>query len=619
MKDKVKAGILMELGMLKASNAFYADTAAREPGHELSLHTPAWAYLRPKLANAYDRKIRSEPLFEVLESDPGDKELIKKTKLAVFIGACNSDRFKSFMECRGCVCVVFEPCLERYLEFIRDFDPKDFAKNRVHTFWGELNSFASPLSMLLESLPFEAGFPLTFIQPGLASAHPEYVQTVTEQMEFMFYRQILAPVEGQQHQKCHPIRDITAGLFYDQQKHMYDNMALYTKCPSLREAQNIFNGETALLVASGPDLDEKLEYIAENKDKCVLISINRALKTLQDNGIEPHFAVVNDTSIAVEKTFADLNPFKKTVLAAHCLSHTGADGLFPQKLLFGNVDHNVFGQRPNLRLYGSVISTAFSLARFLGCKRCVFAGAQLCSNNPWSLDYSKTSGVAKQNNGRHGQELPQRYPQLYPVKNLKGEICYTTLNFRDSALWLLDEIKRTGIQCVNTTHSSIIFGKGVSVDENHHFPQGADIDALHEKALQAKGPDLNMKVVAEYVNQHKGYWRRVFSVASENEKSIAMLLEENEGTEPGKKEQAYADVAALAMNNLNEFDKGNISYLVQRFNGFSYRSFYSDIFVSGDLRVKLRGLHHYFKYVALMAKSFIDILEGEAKKLTPKE
>ncbi len=618
MKDKVKAGILMELGMLKASNAFYADTAAREPRHELSLHNPVWAYLRPKLAFAYDEKVRPGPLFEVLKSDPGDKVLTKKSKLAVFIGACNSDRFRSFMECKGCVCVIFEPSLDRYLEFINDFEPKDFAKNRVHAFWGELNSFSVPLSMLLESLPFEAGFPLIFIQPELKTAHPEYVQTVIEQMEFMFYRQILYPVEGQQHQKCHPIRNITTGLFYDQQKHMYDNIGLYTKCPNLKEAQNSFDGETAMLIASGPDLDNKLDFIAQNRDKAVLIAVNRALKTLQDNGIEPHFAVVNDTSMAVESTFAALKPFKKTVLAAHCLSHTGTD-VFPQKLLFGNVDHNIFGKRPNLRLYGSVISTAFSLARFLGCGKCVFVGAQLCSDNPWSLDYSKTSGIKGNGLERKGQKLPMKYPQLYPVKNLKGDTCYTTLNFRDAALWLLDEIRRTGIRCVNTTHESIIFGKDVSVDENHFLPKGSDVNALHEKVLRAKAPDLDLKEVAEYVRQHIGYWKRVFGVASENEKSIALLLKgENGGMDPGKKERTYADVAALAMNNLSEFDKGNISYLVQRFKGFSYRSFFSDVFLSGDSKVRLRGLHHYFKYVALMAKSFINILEDEAKKLTSK-
>ena len=71
-----------------------------------------------------------------------------------------------------------------------------------------------------------------------------------------------------------------------------------------------------------------------------------------------------------------------TILVGHCLSDLGGDR-FRQKYLFGSFLPQIFGERDNLRLHGSVISTAFSLARHLGCARCVLVGAQLASPDPW--------------------------------------------------------------------------------------------------------------------------------------------------------------------------------------------------------------------------------------------
>jgi hypothetical protein len=85
-----------------------------------------------------------------------------------------------------------------------------------------------------------------------------------------------------------------------------------------------------------------------------------------------------------------LPQLKDVRLVGDVRSELGGD-TFPNKYIFGSYRPELFGTRPSLRLHGSVITTAFSLARHMGCSRCVLVGAQLCSDNPWIMSYSKGS------------------------------------------------------------------------------------------------------------------------------------------------------------------------------------------------------------------------------------
>ncbi len=73
----------------------------------------------------------------------------------------------------------------------------------------------------------------------------------------------------------------------------------------LSDLDDKFIGQTALVTASGPSLTENLPFIKANREKFVIFCVNKALKTLLDNGITPDFVVCADARF-VGKTLTDV-------------------------------------------------------------------------------------------------------------------------------------------------------------------------------------------------------------------------------------------------------------------------------------------------------------------------
>ena len=276
------------------------------------------------------------------------------------------------------------------------------------------------------------GFLFFTYAKGWETALPAYVGSIVERMEILFYRHCIYPVEGQQGVKSRPLRDISKGLFYDQQKHLYENIPTLAKSPSLGDLRGLFQGVDAILAAAGPDLHAKVDYIRETRGKALLICVSKAAQVLASYGIEADFVVANDTSLVAESSFDGCMLTDRTALVAHSLSYMPTQN-FRKVFPFGNVMPDVFGRFEDLRLYGSVITTAFSLARFLGCARHILVGVQLgsCSSN--GLTYAGTNGSSR--------VVPSG---LIRVDNPLGVSMQTSLNFRDASFWFLDELRRFG-------------------------------------------------------------------------------------------------------------------------------------------------------------------------------
>ena len=74
-----------------------------------------------------------------------------------------------------------------------------------------------------------------------------------------------------------------------------------------------FSGQAALVAAAGPSLQENIRFIKNNREKFVIFAVNKALKTLLNNGITPDFVVcmdarfVNKTLYGLEEELANIN------------------------------------------------------------------------------------------------------------------------------------------------------------------------------------------------------------------------------------------------------------------------------------------------------------------------
>lgn len=559
------------------------------PRHVFSSHTPLWAYERPSFAMPV---VGGEPVFELLDPALGLDEVLAKTRFVGVIGAELSPELARLLDEPGVLVLIFEHDAARLGRFLSRIEPARLA-NKALVFLGRPHEFLPPLSKILVKDTFKIGFPAFFVPQAASEADMAYALEAAEYVETLFYRFVVYPLSGQALSQGLPLRSITRDRFYDQLVHAYENIPAYALCPDIGSLKGLFRGETAIVAAAGASLAGQYEYLRENQDRAVLITVNSALKTLVAAGIRPHFCVVNDTSLQVAKSFEGLPLLRPVMLVAHSLSHLGGD-VFPQKFLFGQMRTDVFGPRPSLRLHGSVLTTALALARYLGCDRAVLVGALLSSGDPWSLSY--VTGSTGRTYEPESRERIDRFPQLYPVTNRFGRQRYTSLNFLDVKHWLGDELRQGGLEVVNTSKDSILDIPPVTFDEAPAIePTGRLAQSLRTAhTARRRAPALTAAL---------GYARGEYA----RHKVCLDMLDSLEGLD----EPAFL---VQGRKVLAVFDSNNVTYLLQRYEDFSHTLFYAWI-TSPDPVEMLRGLRYQFSYARRMLTSLMELLRAQEQRL----
>ncbi|PKN08854.1 MAG: hypothetical protein CVU73_06380 [Deltaproteobacteria bacterium HGW-Deltaproteobacteria-8] len=601
MSHQVLFAVLRELGVL-----FEAPGASRihdltpdEPpaqglDHAFYAHTPLWEYEHPYYAYPYAQPGLPK-VFETLPQDTDVAGVLAKTRLVVFLGAADTPVFRRCLEQPGTFLLVLEPDARRLAWFAARV-PASRLANRVLVLLGDPDMFVPPVSQILPPALFSLGAPVIYSLPELAGT--AQAARLAELIEIMFYRHRVYLLSGQANASSLPMRDLTRGLFFDQQQHVYDNTAEYLRWPDIRPLRKAFQGETAVLVAAGPDLPERMDYLRSVRERAVVIAVNNAFKPMLAAGVRPHFVVANDTSVHTGRSWEGLGHLPDVSLVAHCMADLGGE-VFGRKYIFGTHLPELYGKRPDLRLHGSVATTAFSLARYMGCVRCVLVGVQLCSPDPWQLSYSRGSIHEP---GAGGEAVPARpltnaWPQLVPVADLAGRTCYTTLNFLDAAYWLREEIRTSGIPCANVTQESLISGPGVTFLPDCPVEGTGRLERRLGRVAAVRAPGIAREPVLAHLRRDHGIWT-----------SLAAGVE-------GILAKQGAEFLAAASQALEQFDQGGVTYLVQRFEGFDNQRFHAAVLEPGPEEQKAWGLRYYLEHVGRMARHFAAVLTTQLARL----
>ncbi|MCJ2165635.1 MULTISPECIES: 6-hydroxymethylpterin diphosphokinase MptE-like protein [unclassified Pseudodesulfovibrio] len=588
--ENSKIAALVELGILcRGEPVEVFGDGAEDPGpYRYSDHNQLCRFEHPRYQHPYQDE--SVTTYRFFAQDTSMPEALEQTRLVVLLGVADSEALRQCVASRQAVVILFEPDERVLIKFLERFKLAELNRDNLFCFTGNPYSFNPALQEMLPGDMFRLGTPAFFMTDRIRRNYGSWAHQVVEYLEILHYRHAIYGLSGQSLCRSRPLRDIHRGLLLDQQVHVYENIPDYLLFSDISQLKNRLKDTDAILVAAGPELDGKLEYIRRNRDRAVVICVNNAVKPLVEAGIHPHFVVINDTSLESGLVFRHIPELPGTILVGHCLSDLGGDR-FGIKYLFGSFLPQVFGQRGNLKLHGSVISTAFSLARHLGCAKCVLIGVQLASDNPWGLDYVKGSVKEKPKQGE--QTLINKYPQLYPVTTPFDEQLYTTLNFRDAALWLAEEIRLSNIVCVNTSRASILYGPGISFEEE---PELSGTMPSLAALFRPHPPRLDREEVRKYIKHELGLWTNLRDVAR------TML----EDTGPA--------MAAKGMAILDQLDRNNITYMVERHTGFSNWDFQKLVF-RGDEANRRKGLRLYFRHVLAMSEEFLSIIGRSVKNL----
>ena len=590
--ENSKIAALVELGILCRGEPVEArGIGAADPGpHHVSGHNQLCRFERPVFRHPFE-----DPSLEAYTFFPSGTtvaEGLARTRLAVILGAADTPQLRTYLESPDTVVILFEPDERVLVEFLKAVKLARLNRKNFFCFTGDPYTFNPALQDLFPREIFQRGTPLFLTTERVGTLYGAWAAQVIDYLETLHYRHVIYPLSGQGLSRSQPLRKIFRGLVYDQQRHAYENIPDYLTCPAIGDLRNRLHGLPAILVAAGPDLSGKLDYLRANMDRAVIICVNNAVKPLVEAGIRPHFVIINDTSIDSGMVFRHIPELPETILVAHCLSDLGGDR-FRQKYLFGSFLPEIFGEREMLRLHGSVISTAFSLANRLGCGKCVLVGAQLVSENPWGLGYAR--GTLKERPSDEDKPLIHEYPQLYPVTTPFGEQRYTTINFRDASLWLAEVIRLSGVECVNTSKSSILYGRGIEFDPAPELPK-ASVTQAFSRLFRSRPPRVERREVRRYVAHELGLWKSV------NGAVRAMLNESGPA------------MAVKGMAILGQLDGSNVTYMVERRRPFDNKKFYRLVFRGGE-EDRRAGLRYYFENVLDMSEEFLALLNRASRSV----
>ena len=197
----------------------------------------------------------------------------------------------------------------------------------------------------------------------------------------------------------------------------------------LSDLENKFIGQTALVVAAGPSLNENIEKIKANRDKFVIFAVNKVLRTLEANSITPDFAVCMDAS-GISATYTGLEDYCAKI---NCISDLKSDAAIlaaPFKkhfLTFSETDFIVkklINYNKNFKTYefgGSATTMALVVASKLGFSKIICTGLDLAFKN--DVMYSTGETVNKAPNGQiiTGNSTKN----LVKVKSVTGEMVST--------------------------------------------------------------------------------------------------------------------------------------------------------------------------------------------------
>ncbi|MFQ3619406.1 MAG: 6-hydroxymethylpterin diphosphokinase MptE-like protein, partial [Spirochaetales bacterium] len=166
-------------------------------------------------------------------------------------------------------------------------------------------------------------------------------------------------------------------------RNLSQNLPRFLQWGGIEPLEKRFCKLPALILAAGPSLDPVLPYLKKLWERFLIIAVDTSLAACLRTGVEPDFVVVMDPQYWNTRHLDRLS-CKNTRLVSEPSTHPSifrkiqtktylAGSIFP----LGKYLEKHLGRRSALGAGGSVATSAWDLARFLGCNPLVLVGLDL--------------------------------------------------------------------------------------------------------------------------------------------------------------------------------------------------------------------------------------------------
>lgn len=196
----------------------------------------------------------------------------------------------------------------------------------------------------------------------------------------------------------------------------------------LSDLANKFSGQTALILAAGPSLNDDIEKIKANRDKFVIFAVNKVLRVLDNNGIIPDFVVCLDAS-CISSTLAGIEDI---CAKTNCIMNIKSDSaLFSKnfKRIFVSFSKNdaiikKLSDYNEIKTYesgGTATSFALVSAIEMGFSKIIFAGLDMAFKG--DIAYSTGEAINKVSDSAIAVGKAEK--KIVKVKSVTGELVNT--------------------------------------------------------------------------------------------------------------------------------------------------------------------------------------------------
>jgi len=180
------------------------------------------------------------------------------------------------------------------------------------------------------------------------------------------------------------------------QNNTFENAAILTGAPDIKELKGAFSGVPVILVSAGPSLDVSLDFVKANESRCIIVAVNSSYRALRNHGIIPHFVIAADPYEYTDRGFEGVS-CDKTVLICPFIVYPKVVERFRGRVFTWSQNNLLasylrlvtgMGMGSEIQEIGTVSACVFDLARLWGSSRIVFVGQDLAAKSDGQLHNS---------------------------------------------------------------------------------------------------------------------------------------------------------------------------------------------------------------------------------------
>ncbi|VAX16938.1 Motility accessory factor [hydrothermal vent metagenome] len=338
-----------------------------------------------------------------------------------------------------------------------------------------------------------------------------------------------------------------SSLGWQWKENIFENLPDIINSPSISSFFGKFSGVPAVIVAAGPSLSKNAMKLIQVKGKCLIISVDTAVRPLLGCGVEPDIVVSIDSQmenhlhlegVSLPKALYALNP---VVYPKIVKEHSGLKAFMSYPEPVFEWIEELIGQRGVVRAGGSVATSAFDLAIKLDCSPIIFVGQDMAytggkthavGTNQDMLGGSLLAEMEQR--GDYGEDGSENY---FERPNIFGAPARSAVKMDAWRRWFELIIAHEQVTVFNATEGGIPVAGAQNISLNEacalHLNATGPIPSLDDfNVVSAIDPQASLSAVDSAISKTRDEARTIKSMCGRAIQTIKHILAETEPTGP---------------------------------------------------------------------------------------